>query len=232
MRGLRPHVQFLANRRLRRIAGQLPRVDGALGSASCMRPSTSRGQDARRPDRRRRLGDRPGDRRSGARWHLWRFLRRLCGRWSGDVYPGTWFAAAVSYVGPSSLGHPGSARSPAYWRPLLASTWFRYVGLTRTDPDDLADYGAPFPLNLVDRHHDAVLVIQGANESAVTKQESDSDRGRAARARGVPSTTSARTTRGMGSSSRRTDGGLRGDGALFRPAPGRPSVADDPRARR
>ena len=41
------------------------------------------------------------------------------------------FAAAISVVGPSSL--VTLVRSfPPYWRPLLASTWFRYVG----DPDD------------------------------------------------------------------------------------------------
>ncbi len=59
------------------------------------------------------------------------------------------FAAAVSYVGPSSL--VTLARSfPAYWRPLLASTWFRYVG-DPENPDDLADMEARSPLGRVDR---------------------------------------------------------------------------------
>lgn len=81
------------------------------------------------------------------------------------------FAAAVSYVGPSSL--VTLARSfPAYWRPLLASTWFRYVG-DPEDPDDLADMERRSPLNHVDRITTPLLVIQGANDPRVTKQESD-----------------------------------------------------------
>jgi len=93
------------------------------------------------------------------------------------------FAAAVSYVGPSSL--VTLARSfPAYWRPLLASTWFRYVG-DPDDPDDLADMERRSPLNLVDRITTPLLVIQGANDPRVTKQESDQIVA-ALRARGVP----------------------------------------------
>jgi len=81
------------------------------------------------------------------------------------------FAAAVSYVGPSSL--VTLARSfPAYWRPLLASTWFRYVG-DPENPDDLADMERRSPLNRVDRITTPLLVIQGANDPRVTKQESD-----------------------------------------------------------
>lgn len=81
------------------------------------------------------------------------------------------FAAAVSYVGPSSL--VTLARSfPAYWRPLLASTWFRYVG-DPDDPDDLADMERRSPLNFVDRITTPLLVIQGANDPRVTKRESD-----------------------------------------------------------
>jgi len=81
------------------------------------------------------------------------------------------FAAAVSYVGPSSL--VTLTRSfPAYWRPLLASTWFRYVG-DPDDPEDLADMELRSPLNRVDRITTPLLVIQGANDPRVTKQESD-----------------------------------------------------------
>ncbi len=93
------------------------------------------------------------------------------------------FAAAVSYVGPSSL--VTLARSfPAYWRPLLASTWFRYVG-DPEDPDDLADMQRRSPLNFVDRITTPLLVIQGANDPRVTKQESDQIVA-ALRGRGVP----------------------------------------------
>ncbi len=81
------------------------------------------------------------------------------------------FAAAISLVGPSSL--VTLVRSfPPYWRPLLASTWFRYVG----DPDDpaqVADLQARSPLNFVDRITAPLLVIQGANDPRVTKAESD-----------------------------------------------------------
>lgn len=81
------------------------------------------------------------------------------------------FAAAVSFVGPSSL--VTLARSfPAYWRPLLASTWFRYVG-DPDDPDDLADMERRSPLNFVDRITTPLMVIQGANDPRVTKAESD-----------------------------------------------------------
>ncbi len=93
------------------------------------------------------------------------------------------FAAAVSYVGPSSL--VTLTRSfPAYWRPLLASTWFRYVG-DPDDPDDLADMERRSPLGRVDRITTPLLVIQGANDPRVTKQESDQIVA-ALRARGVP----------------------------------------------
>lgn len=81
------------------------------------------------------------------------------------------FAAAVSYVGPSSLVTLANS-FPAYWRPLLASTWHRYVG----DPDmpeDVEDMQRRSPLNYVDRIVTPLLVIQGANDPRVTKVESD-----------------------------------------------------------
>ncbi len=81
------------------------------------------------------------------------------------------FAAAVSYVGPSSL--VSLMRSfPPYWRPFLASTWHRYVGDPES-PDDLADMEARSPLNRVDDIRTPLLVIQGANDPRVTKRESD-----------------------------------------------------------
>ena len=81
------------------------------------------------------------------------------------------FAAAVSVVGPSSL--VTLVRSfPAYWRPLLASTWFRYVG-DPDDPEQLADLEARSPLNRVDAITAPLLVIQGANDPRVTKAESE-----------------------------------------------------------
>jgi dipeptidyl aminopeptidase/acylaminoacyl peptidase len=81
------------------------------------------------------------------------------------------FAAVVSMVGPSSL--VTLVRSfPPYWRPFLASTWYRYVG-DPDDPEQLADLEARSPLNRVDRITAPLLVIQGANDPRVTKAESD-----------------------------------------------------------
>ena len=93
------------------------------------------------------------------------------------------FAAAISFVGPSSL--VTLVRSfPAYWRPFLESTWYRYVG----DPDDpvaRADMEARSPLNRVDQVRAPLLVIQGANDPRVTQRESDQIVA-ALRERGVP----------------------------------------------
>jgi dipeptidyl aminopeptidase/acylaminoacyl peptidase len=92
------------------------------------------------------------------------------------------FAAAVSYVGPSSL--VSLIRSfPPYWRPFMAGTWYRYVG-DPDDPEQLADLEARSPLNRVDQITTPLLVIQGANDPRVTKVESDQIVA-ALRARGV-----------------------------------------------
>ena len=93
------------------------------------------------------------------------------------------FAAAISFVGPSSL--VTLVRSfPAYWRPFLESTWYRYVG-DPEDPEERADMEARSPLNFVDRVRSPLMVIQGANDPRVTKQESDQIVA-ALEARGVP----------------------------------------------
>ncbi|MDH3724645.1 MAG: prolyl oligopeptidase family serine peptidase, partial [Thermoleophilia bacterium] len=81
------------------------------------------------------------------------------------------FAAAVSYVGPSSL--VTILRStPEYWRPLLKGTWHRYVG-DPDDPEQLPDLEARSPLNYVDRIVTPLLIVQGANDPRVKQQESD-----------------------------------------------------------
>ena len=81
------------------------------------------------------------------------------------------FKAAISYVGPSSL--VTLIRSfPAYWRPFLQSTWYRFVG----DPEvqeEHDDMWQRSPLRLVDEITTPLMVIQGANDPRVTKQESD-----------------------------------------------------------
>ena len=93
------------------------------------------------------------------------------------------FAAVISVVGPSNL--VTLIRSfPPYWKPLLAGTWFKFVG-DPDNPDDLADLEARSPINKVDRIVAPLLVLQGANDPRVTKNESDQIV-EALRERGVP----------------------------------------------
>lgn len=86
------------------------------------------------------------------------------------------FAAAIAYVGPSSL--VTLIRSfPPYWRPFLQGSWFRYVGDPGTEeaPDEqvVAELLERSPLTYVDRITTPLLVVQGANDPRVTKVESD-----------------------------------------------------------
>jgi dipeptidyl aminopeptidase/acylaminoacyl peptidase len=86
------------------------------------------------------------------------------------------FAAAIANVGPSDL--VGLIRSfPAYWRPLLASTWFRYVGDpgTAEEPDDsvVAELEARSPLTRAQDIRTPLLVIHGANDVRVPRAQSD-----------------------------------------------------------
>ena len=93
------------------------------------------------------------------------------------------FAAAISVVGPSNL--VTLVRSfPPYWRPLLAGTWFKFVG-DPDDPDDLKDLEARSPINKVDQITAPLMVLQGANDPRVKQHESDQIV-EALRARGVP----------------------------------------------
>lgn len=93
------------------------------------------------------------------------------------------FAAAISVVGPSNL--VTLVRSfPPYWRPLLAGTWFKFVG-DPDDPEDLPDLEARSPINKVDQIRAPLMVLQGANDPRVKKAESDQIV-EALRARGVP----------------------------------------------
>ena len=81
------------------------------------------------------------------------------------------FACGVDYVGPSSLITLIES-FPAYWRPFLKGTWFRFVG----DPEveaDREDMRERSPLFYVDRIEDPILIVQGANDPRVTKLESD-----------------------------------------------------------
>ncbi len=93
------------------------------------------------------------------------------------------FAAAISVVGPSNL--VTLVRSfPPYWRPLLAGTWFKFVG-DPDDPEELKDLEARSPINRVDQITAPLMVLQGANDPRVKKAESDQIV-EALRARGVP----------------------------------------------
>ncbi len=93
------------------------------------------------------------------------------------------FAAGISVVGPSNL--VTLQRSfPPYWRPLLAGTWFLFVG-DPDNPEDLAEMEARSPINRVDDIVAPLLVIQGANDPRVKKAESDQIV-EALRARNVP----------------------------------------------
>jgi dipeptidyl aminopeptidase/acylaminoacyl peptidase len=86
------------------------------------------------------------------------------------------FAAAIDYVGPSSL--VTLVRSfPPYWRPFLQGSWYRFVGDpgTEEEPNEevVADLWARSPLSRVDAIRTPLLVAQGANDPRVTKQEAD-----------------------------------------------------------
>jgi len=86
------------------------------------------------------------------------------------------FAAAISYVGPSSL--VTLIRSfPPYWGPMLEGSWFRYVGDPGTEEAPNAevekDLLARSPISFVDRIVTPLMVVQGANDPRVTKIESD-----------------------------------------------------------
>ena len=86
------------------------------------------------------------------------------------------FAAAISYVGPSSL--VTLIRSfPPYWGPMLEGSWFRYVGNPGTAEEPNAEVEAELlrrsPISYVDRIVTPLMVVQGANDPRVTKVESD-----------------------------------------------------------
>lgn len=93
------------------------------------------------------------------------------------------FACGVSYVGPSSLVTLIES-FPAYWRPFMESTWFRFVG-DPADPESREDLRARSPLYFVDRISAPLLIAQGQNDPRVTKLESD-QLAVALRDRGVP----------------------------------------------
>jgi dipeptidyl aminopeptidase/acylaminoacyl peptidase len=81
------------------------------------------------------------------------------------------FAAAIDYVGPSSL-FTLIKSFPPYWRPFLEGSWYRFVG----DPDKAeneADLRSRSPLFHLDSIRTPLMIVQGANDPRVTKIESD-----------------------------------------------------------
>jgi len=81
------------------------------------------------------------------------------------------FACGLDYVGPSSLATLIES-FPAYWRPFLEGSWFRFVG-DPAKPADRADMLARSPISRVDSIRVPLLVVQGANDPRVTRLEAD-----------------------------------------------------------
>ncbi|CAM5417222.1 Peptidase S9 prolyl oligopeptidase active site domain protein OS=Tsukamurella paurometabola (strain ATCC 8368 / DSM / CCUG 35730 / CIP 100753 / JCM 10117/ KCTC 9821 / NBRC 16120 / NCIMB 702349 / NCTC 13040) OX=521096 GN=Tpau_1353 PE=4 SV=1 [Tsukamurella paurometabola] len=94
-----------------------------------------------------------------------------------------YFAAAVDYVGVSSLVK-FMEDLPPFVRPHLQNSWITYAG----DPDvpeQRADMLARSPIEKVDEIRTPLLVLQGANDVRVRQTESDAIV-ESLRARGVP----------------------------------------------
>lgn len=81
------------------------------------------------------------------------------------------FACGVDIVGPSSLVTLIES-FPAYWAPILETSWYRRVGDPRTEE------GKKFllsrsPITKVSEIRKPLLIAQGANDPRVTQKESD-----------------------------------------------------------
>lgn len=81
------------------------------------------------------------------------------------------FACGVDLVGPSSLATLIES-FPEYWKPLLAGTWYTYVG-DPANTEDRADMLERSAISRVDDIRVPLLVGQGENDPRVTKLESD-----------------------------------------------------------
>ncbi|WP_444921816.1 alpha/beta fold hydrolase [Microbulbifer sp. CnH-101-G] len=89
---------------------------------------------------------------------------------SGLTFTPDVYAAAISFVGPSSLVTLVES-FPEYYRPFI-SNWFKAVGdpLIQADREDMQ---ARSPLNFTDQIKAPLLLVQGANDPRVTQLESD-----------------------------------------------------------
>ncbi|HZF96336.1 MAG TPA: S9 family peptidase [Allosphingosinicella sp.] len=81
------------------------------------------------------------------------------------------FRCGVDIVGPSNLVTLMES-FPAYWRPILAGTFFRHIGDPAT-PEGRARAMAQSPITRVDRIRVPLLIAQGQNDPRVVKAESD-----------------------------------------------------------
>ena len=89
----------------------------------------------------------------------------------GVTFTPDYFAAAVDYVGISSL--PNFMRTlPEFVKPTMINNWYTYVG-DPSDPVDEADMLARSPITLVDKITTPLLVVQGANDVRVVQAEAD-----------------------------------------------------------
>ncbi|HEX8644773.1 MAG TPA: S9 family peptidase [Allosphingosinicella sp.] len=81
------------------------------------------------------------------------------------------FRCGVDLVGPSNLVTLMES-FPAYWRPILAGTFYRHIGDPAT-PEGRARAMAQSPISRVDRIRVPLLIGQGQNDPRVVKAESD-----------------------------------------------------------
>jgi dipeptidyl aminopeptidase/acylaminoacyl peptidase len=81
------------------------------------------------------------------------------------------FRCGVDIVGPSNLVTLMES-FPAYWRPILAGTFYRHIGDPAT-PEGRARAMAQSPITRVDRIRVPLLIGQGQNDPRVVKAESD-----------------------------------------------------------
>jgi dipeptidyl aminopeptidase/acylaminoacyl peptidase len=101
----------------------------------------------------------------------------------GVTFTPDYFAAAVDYVGISSLAN-FMRTLPDWVKPRLRNSWYSYVG-DPEDPVQEADMLARSPISRVDRIRTPLLVVQGANDVRVVKAEADNIVA-GLRARGIP----------------------------------------------
>jgi dipeptidyl aminopeptidase/acylaminoacyl peptidase len=81
------------------------------------------------------------------------------------------FRCGVDLVGPSNLVTLMES-FPAYWRPILAGSFYRHIGDPAT-PEGRARALAQSPIGRVDRIRVPLLIGQGGNDPRVVKNESD-----------------------------------------------------------